>query len=141
YRLSDIASALGESQMKKLNYFLDQRRKIAGYYRESLNDFKAVKLPPDHPGHAYHLFPIWVDPEIRRRVFEFLRSSGIGVQVHYIPLHFHSYYSEKFGYKRGDFPNAERFSAGEISLPIFPSMSERDVDYVVDKLQEAVKFQ
>ncbi len=139
YRLTDLASALGGSQIKKLGGFLDRRREIARLYRKLLGGLKEIKLPPDHPGHAYHLFPIWVDTTIRKYVFEFMRSSGIGVQVHYIPVHFHSYYKDHFSYNEGDFPCAERFSSGEISLPIFPSMSEADVDRVVDTLLEAVR--
>ena len=138
YRLTDVASALGESQMRKLDGFLGARRAIAKLYREALRDCERAKLPPEHPGHAYHLFPIWVDPEVRKRVFTFLRAADIGVQVHYIPIHFHSYYKDHFHYNPGDFPCAERFSAGEISLPIFPSMSEDDVRYVAGKLREAV---
>lgn len=140
YRLSDLASALGESQMKKLDFFVTRRKEIAVCYREALSGMaEDVLLPPDHPGHSYHLFPIWVRTDIRRSVFEALRADGIGVQVHYVPVHLHTYYRERFAFFEGEFPNAETYSAGEISLPIFPDMTEKDVVCVVESLKKALK--
>jgi len=81
-----------------------------------------VETPPAHPGHAYHLYAANFDPAVRKRLFEELRKVGIGVQVHYLPVHLHRYYRERFGWKEGDFPVAERLYGGEISLPLFPSM-------------------
>jgi UDP-4-amino-4,6-dideoxy-N-acetyl-beta-L-altrosamine transaminase len=136
YRLSDVASALGLSQMKRLGAFVARRREIASLYRKALSGEcgLSLKLPPDCPGHSYHLFPVWVRPDIRKRVFESLRQNGIGVQVHYVPVHLHTYYRENFGFKPGDFPRAEEFSSGEISLPIYPDMDDKDVMYVTEKL-------
>jgi dTDP-4-amino-4,6-dideoxygalactose transaminase len=138
YRLTDLASALGWSQLKRIDYFLARRREIAAMYREMLSGVKGAELPPDSPGHAYHLFPIWVNAEKRRDVFLKLRESGIGAQVHYVPLHLHTFYRESFGFMEGQFPNAEAYSAGEISLPIFPDMSNEHVTIVVEKLEEAL---
>ncbi len=135
YRLSDIASVLGESQMKRLGYFVAKRKEIASFYRGALAGVDGVVLPPDHPGHAYHLFPVWVEPRERRRVFEGLRAEGIGVQVHYVPVHLHTYYRERFAFFEGEFPHAERFSAGTMSLPIYPDMTEEDVERVVERLK------
>jgi UDP-4-amino-4,6-dideoxy-N-acetyl-beta-L-altrosamine transaminase len=135
YRLSDMASALGLSQMKRMDAFLSRRRELAALYREALRGApRGLKLPPDSPGHSYHLFPVWVIPEMRKRAFVSLRENGIGVQVHYVPVHLHSYYREKFGFKPGDFPKAEMFSSGEISLPLYPGMDDRDVRFVAEKL-------
>ncbi|MDR1514659.1 MAG: UDP-4-amino-4,6-dideoxy-N-acetyl-beta-L-altrosamine transaminase [Synergistaceae bacterium] len=140
YRLSDVASALGASQIERIERFISRRKEIAALYRKALSHAaKDVKLPPDHPGHAYHLFPIWVSPQIRRPVFEALRSDGIGVQVHYVPVHLHTYYRERFGFAPGDFPKAEEYSAGEISLPIYTDMEDEDVLFVADKLSNAVE--
>lgn len=136
YRLSDIASALGESQMKRLGHFVSRRREIAAQYREALSGVRGVTLPPDHPGHSYHLFPVWVEPDGRRRVFEGLRAAGIGVQVHYVPAHLHTYYRERFAFSEGDFPNTERYSSGTMSLPAFPDMTEKDVRRVSKRLTE-----
>jgi UDP-4-amino-4,6-dideoxy-N-acetyl-beta-L-altrosamine transaminase len=136
YRLSDVASALGLSQMKRLDAFVARRREIAALYRKALSGAggPGLKLPPDCPGHSYHLFPIWVSPCLRKEVFESLRQNGIGAQVHYVPVHLHSYYRENFGFKPGDFPKTEEFSSGEISLPIYPDMDDGDVLYVAEKL-------
>jgi UDP-4-amino-4,6-dideoxy-N-acetyl-beta-L-altrosamine transaminase len=138
YRLSDISCALGESQMKRLDGFVARRREIASMYRERLKNLVAVSLPPDDPGHSYHLFPIHVSPDDHKRVFDFLRKSGIGVMVHYRPVHLHTYYRKNFGHSEGEFPVAEKFSSGAISLPIFPDMDDEHVDFVSQKLTEAV---
>jgi UDP-4-amino-4,6-dideoxy-N-acetyl-beta-L-altrosamine transaminase len=140
YRLSDVASALGQSQLKRIRRFVGRRREIATLYREALagEGAKDIKLPPDHPGHSYHLFPVWVRPGIRRPVFESLRENGIGVQVHYVPVHLHTYYRERFGFSPGDFPKAEAFSAGEISLPVYTDMEDGDVLFVARTLVGAV---
>jgi dTDP-4-amino-4,6-dideoxygalactose transaminase len=138
YRLSDLACALGESQMKRIEHFVARRRELASIYRELLSDVEEVLLPPDHPGHSYHLFPLRVSADIRKEVFGFLREAGIGVQVHYVPLHLHTYYREKFAFSKGAFPLAEAFSAGEISFPLFPDMKDGHVKFAVDKLKLAI---
>jgi dTDP-4-amino-4,6-dideoxygalactose transaminase len=138
YRLNEISCALGESQLKRLGAFVARRREIASLYREKLSGVFGVSLPPDHPGHSYHIFAIWVAPERRNEVFEFLRSAGIGVQVHYVPVHLHAYYRQKFGCKAGDFPVAENFSAGQLSIPMFPDMTDDHVDFVVKKIKESL---
>lgn len=138
YRLNEISCALGISQMKKLDAFVARRRAVAARYRDAFQDTEGVSLPPAHPGHAYHLFPIWVSPTVRKRVFETLRAEGIGVQVHYVPVHLHTYYRKRFGFGPGDFPQAETFSAGEISLPIFPGLSDEQVDFVAERVGRAL---
>jgi UDP-4-amino-4,6-dideoxy-N-acetyl-beta-L-altrosamine transaminase len=138
YRLSDVACALGESQLKRLGQFLARRRELAARYRSALSSICGLVLPPDHPGHSYHLFPVRVDADLRRSVFMSLRDAGIGVQVHYVPLHLHTYYREKFAFIGGEFPNAEVFSAGEISLPLFPEMEDDDIDFVAERLARAL---
>lgn len=143
YRLTDFQCALGLSQLKKLDQFIEKRRNIALRYLERLNDVDAIELPVVTHGcvTGWHLFPIrlrgaWV--EKRREVFEALRSSGIGVQVHYIPVYMHPYY-EQLGYKPGLCPRAEAYSFAEISLPIFPDLSEYDQDRVIDVLRALLK--
>jgi UDP-4-amino-4,6-dideoxy-N-acetyl-beta-L-altrosamine transaminase len=138
YRLSDVACALGSSQLKRLERFVARRREIADRYRQALAGVDGVLLPPDHPGHSHHLFPVRLDSDRRKDVFKSLRDAGIGVQVHYVPLHLHTYYKEKFGFRAGEFPNAEAFSAGEISLPVYPDMDDSDVEFVARNLTLAL---
>ena len=138
YRLTDIASALGSSQMKRLDAFIARRKEIAGLYGELLKDVAGVVLPPNHPGHAHHLFCIRVDAAIRRDVFDRLKQAQLGVQVHYVPVHMYSYYQKNFGFYEGQFPNAELFSAQAISIPIFPEMTDVDVHRVVDEIKGAL---
>jgi UDP-4-amino-4,6-dideoxy-N-acetyl-beta-L-altrosamine transaminase len=139
YRLPDLCCALGTSQMKRLGAFVERRRGIASLYRKSMRDIGGIKLSPDHPGHAYHLFVIRTDPSVRRSVFESLTESGIGVQVHYVPLHLHSYYRKNFGTGEGDFPIAEAYSACAISLPIYHGLSDDGVKYIADRVREAAE--
>ncbi len=135
YRLSDIQCALGTSQMERLDLFLARRKQLAQWYGELLVGVPHVRPAPDHPGHAWHIYPLWVEPALRRQVFEGLREREIGVQVHYPLVSSHPYYVDRYGPQKGSFPEAERISEGEISLPMFPAMEDGDVDRVVDALQ------
>jgi len=125
YRLSDIQCALGASQMERLDDFLARRKQLAQWYGELLVGVPHVRPAPDHPGHAWHIYPLWVEPVLRRQVFEVVSS--------------HPYYVDRYGPQKGSFPEAERISGGEISLPMFPAMEDRDVDRVVDVLKNILE--
>jgi UDP-4-amino-4,6-dideoxy-N-acetyl-beta-L-altrosamine transaminase len=139
YRLSDIHCALGFSQLKRLDAFLARRRELADLYRKHMAGLRGVYQPPALEGHAYHLFPLRVIPELRSALFAHLALHGIRLQVHYPPVPLHPYYKKRFGYKEGDFPEAERFYQGAISLPLFPLMEDTDVERVVDCIAEFYK--
>lgn len=133
YRLTDIQSALGLSQMKRLNDFIEARNTIADRYREMLADTR-VELPPAADvgyRHGYHLFVIQV--ERRKRVFEALRAAQIGVQVHYVPIHHHPI-SRDIGLLPGDLPHCDHYYERAISLPIYPGLSDRDQERTVETL-------
>ena len=132
YRLTDLNCALGLSQMRRLDAFVRRRREIAALYRELLVGVRGLTLPPAHEGHAYHLFPIQVDAEARGPLFAHLVENGIRLQVHYSPVPLHPYYKKRFGYRWGDFPEAERYYRGAISLPMFPLLEDSDVKRVAD---------
>ncbi|MDR1979893.1 MAG: UDP-4-amino-4,6-dideoxy-N-acetyl-beta-L-altrosamine transaminase [Synergistaceae bacterium] len=132
YRLSDIHCALGLSQLKRLDAFVERRRELANLYRGHLSGLRGVYQPPALEGHAYHLFPIRVAPELRGALFAHLAENDVRLQVHYPPVPLHPYYKKRFGYKKGDFPEAERFYEETISLPLFPLMEDADVKRVVD---------
>jgi perosamine synthetase len=141
YRLSDIHSALGRSQLSRLEALVERRGAIAARYRELLADLDRIELPPEAPAgsrHAYHLFVIRHrdGPEARLRMYGGLRERGILAQVHYIPVYHHPYYRERFGYGPGLCPEAERYYDGCLSIPCFPSLSEADQDRVVEAVRE-----
>ena len=139
YRLSDISCALGLSQMKRLDGFVARRREIAALYREELDGVPGLTLPVDKEGHAYHLFPIQVGENQHRPLFEYLWKHDIRLQVHYRPVPLQPYYRERFGYKAGDFPEAERYYRRAMSLPIFPLMEDEDVCRVASCIREFLR--
>jgi UDP-4-amino-4,6-dideoxy-N-acetyl-beta-L-altrosamine transaminase len=137
YRMSDLQAALGASQMERLDAFVARRRELALRYDERLEALpvlRPVVCADANP--AWHLYVVQV--EQRARVFEALRGSGIGVNVHFIPVHRQPYY-ERLGFKAGDFPQAERYYQRAISLPLFPGLSAPDQDRVVNALRQATQ--
>jgi UDP-4-amino-4,6-dideoxy-N-acetyl-beta-L-altrosamine transaminase len=142
YRLTDIQAALGLSQMKRLDAFVTRRRALAARYDDELQNL-ALVIPyqADHSRSAYHLYPIWLRLEhlkaSRREIFESLRNSGIGVQVHYIPVHLQPYY-RKQGFKLGDFPVAERYYEGEITIPLFAAMTDVEQSLVIERISSTL---
>lgn len=139
YRLTDIQCALGISQLKKLDHFITRRRRIAERYNESFKGIAGIRLLPGRKGcvSSWHLYPVRVPG--RAEVFKKLRQSGIGVQVHYAPVYQHPYY-RSLGYEGALCSKAEAFYQGEISLPIFPLLSESDQDKVIEKLKEIMNL-
>ena len=143
YRITDLQAALGFSQLNKLDGFIARRRELAARYDRLLGG-----LPLTLPGlqadaeSAWHLYVVRLRlDEIslsHRHVFEGLRAAGIGVNLHYIPVHLQPYYRE-LGFAPGDYPQAERYYAEAISLPMFPSLSDEQQDYVVGQLQRLLE--
>jgi perosamine synthetase len=144
YRLTDIACALGISQLKKLEANLARRREIVARYAAAFGELPGIGIPPEREGvkSAWHLYPIRVEADKagvdRDRFFRALRAENIGVNVHYIPVHLHSYYRERFGYKGGEYPVAERAYERLISLPLFHGMSDQDVNDVIAAVRKVV---
>jgi UDP-4-amino-4,6-dideoxy-N-acetyl-beta-L-altrosamine transaminase len=144
YRLTDIACALGLRQLSKLESNLARRRQIAAKYNAAMNGMSEISLPfvDEKILPAWHLYPIRLElrslSASRAEIFQALRAENIGVNVHYIPVHLHSYYRERFGYKRGDYPVAESAYDSLISLPMFHGMSDRDVDDVICAVEKVI---
>jgi len=143
YRLSDVQSALGRSQLGRLDAFVERRNAIAGRYREALGDVDALELAPaaqDGWRHGYHLFIVRhrEGAPARRALYDRLRERGILCQVHYVPVYRHPWYAETYGYEAGLCPEAERYYEGCLSLPCFPALTDADQDRVIDELREAV---
>jgi UDP-4-amino-4,6-dideoxy-N-acetyl-beta-L-altrosamine transaminase len=141
YRMTDIQAALGRSQLRRLSDFIARRRAIAARYLDAFGDLDAVTLPAVPPGiePGWHLFVVRVngEPARRRSLFDRLRELGLGVQVHYIPVHWHPYYRD-LGFRRGLCPVAEDYASRAISLPIFPLMTDPEVERVIDTVRLAV---
>jgi perosamine synthetase len=140
YRITDLQCALGASQLTKLPGWIERRRQIASHYDELLEGregIRPLKRLPER-SHVYHLYVVEVDGGARDRVFERLRESGIGCNVHYRPVYLHPYYRERFGYREGLCPVAEAAYERILSLPIFPAMTDTDVERVVDELRKAM---
>ena len=144
YRLTDIACALGISQLKKLEANLACRREIVARYAAAFGELPGIGIPREREGvmSAWHLYPIRVEADMarvnRNRFFRALRAEKIGVNVHYIPVHLHSYYRERFGYEDGEYPVAERAYEELISLPLFHGMSDQDVNDVIAAVRKVV---
>ncbi len=141
FRITDFQCALGLSQMKKLDLFLERRRRIAQEYKKAFAELGLSSQPFEgaDDGHAWHLFVVQLPASAdRRRVFEALREAGIGVHVHYLPVHLHPYYRSRFSYRPGDFPAAEAYYERALTLPIFPAMSESDVGRVIRSVRGAL---
>ncbi|MBF0622958.1 MAG: UDP-4-amino-4,6-dideoxy-N-acetyl-beta-L-altrosamine transaminase [Magnetococcales bacterium] len=140
YRITDIQTALGISQLKRLDDFCERRRSRVARYRQALAELPLSYLEEkEYAQSAWHLFVIQLDLESisldRRTVFEKLREAGIGVNVHYIPVHLQPYY-HTLGFNPGDFPVAEHYYQRAITLPLFPGLSEQDQDTVINALKK-----
>lgn len=140
YRMSDIQAALGVSQLKKMEKFVAKRRKIAAWYESNLSALGSqLHLPflSKNTGSAFHLYVVKIleiCAERRACIFKALRDAGIGVNVHYIPIHLHPFY-RTLGFSTGDYPNAEQNYQQVISLPMYPELSQEEVKYVCDILK------
>ena len=143
YRMNEMQAALGISQMQRLNEFVDKRHRLRERYDLLLDSLPMIKPYQDEDCYsALHLYPIQIDAskttKKRKEIFNKLRENGIGVNVHYIPVHTQPYY-QQLGFKSGDFPNAESYYSNTISLPIFYSMTNKQQDEVVLMLKEIFK--
>ncbi len=143
YRLTDFQCALGMSQLTRLKDWLARRRALAAHYDQSLADLDGVTplTVREDVEHAYHLYVVRVERGgggRRDAVFQAMRARGIGVNVHYIPVHLHPFYHERFGTREGQLPISEQAYGEILTLPLFPRMSEADVDEVVTVLTEAL---
>lgn len=135
--MTDIQASLGIHQLKKLDRFIARRQVLAARYRRAFSDLQEIILPRERPdrNHAYHLYPIRLVPDAlavdRGEFIRRLQDARIGTSVHFIPLHRHPFYTEKFGYSRELFPVAEAIYPCLLSLPLYPKMTDQDADDVI----------
>ena len=146
YRLTDIGCSLGLSQLSKLDRNLARRREIAACYNEALRDLPGIVLPnvKKEVSPAWHLYPIRLNRSSfrvgRTEIFAALRGENIGVNVHYIPVHTHPFYRQRFGYLGGEYPVAEAAYETLISLPMFHGMSDNDIENVIEAVSKVARY-
>jgi len=138
YRLTDIQCALGISQLKKLEKYIERRRELVNIYNKKLVEIDKIILPVEKPyvKSSWHIYYIRLkDSKRRKNIFEELQKSNIGVQVHYIPVYLQPYYQKNFGYKIGDCPKAEEYYKSTITLPLYPKMMNSEIQYIINILE------
>ena len=142
YRITDFQAALGISQLKKLDAFIDKRNEMALMYNELLANIHAITLPvtKNNVRHAWHLYTILLDESIDRDdFFKYMRSANIGVNLHYIPVYRHSYYVNTYNINKDDYPVSENVFKRIITLPLFPKMEPYELKYIVDAIKRYVE--
>lgn len=145
YRMTDMQAALGYSQLQKLDFFKKRRREIVAKYNNAFAGVKFLKTPaePVNVSSCFHLYAIQIDftalGKTRTQVMQELREKGIGTQVHYIPVPTQPFYKETYGYKDGDYPAAEKYYEQELSLPLYPGLSDEDVECVIEAVKNVIK--
>ena len=145
FNMTDIQASLGIHQLRRIEENLKIRERIWRRYNEAFADIPEIITPAEEEGirHARHLYTILLDIDRlridRNRFIELLKAENIGAGIHYIALHLHSFYRKTFGYKRGDFPNAEYVSDRTVSLPLSPKMTDQDVEDVIRAVRKVVE--
>lgn len=145
YRMTDMQAALGYSQLGKLSSFRERRQHIVNQYNKAFVDIPYIKIPYNNTKlvSCFHLYVLQIDFErlgkSRKDFMKELENREIGTQVHYIPVHTQPYYKTHYGYKTGDYPIAERYYARALSIPLYPALSDVDVQKVIDTVREIVQ--
>ncbi|HOB43303.1 MAG TPA: UDP-4-amino-4,6-dideoxy-N-acetyl-beta-L-altrosamine transaminase [Bacillota bacterium] len=139
YRMTDIQAALGVSQLKKIDSFIERRNEIATCYIRALSDMAWLDLPVTMDGvtHGWHLYTVLLNGIERNTLFSYLKERGIGVNVHYIPIYRFSYYQKHHPLNVKNFPNTEDVFNRILTLPLYPGMKDEDVVYVSEQLHRA----
>jgi dTDP-4-amino-4,6-dideoxygalactose transaminase len=144
YNMTDVQAAMGLVQLGKVDHMSAARRRIATRYNEAFSGVEQLQTPTviaDRES-AWHLYPLRIRPELlkitRDEFIIALKKRGVGASVHFIPLHLHPYYGRVFGYRAGDLPRSEAEYKRYLSLPLFPGMRDRDIEYVIEKVLDVV---
>jgi dTDP-4-amino-4,6-dideoxygalactose transaminase len=144
YNMTDIQAALGIHQLHRLDGFVRRRQQIAGRYNEAFSDLPEIHLPTQLPGrnHTFHLYPIRLNRDLlqlsRSEFIDELRTRKIGASVHFIPLHRHPLYRDRYGYRPEQFSVAEQLYQGLLSLPLYPEMTDHDVADVIEAVRDII---
>jgi dTDP-4-amino-4,6-dideoxygalactose transaminase len=144
YNMTDIQAAIGLCQLKKLATFQERRREVVRRYQEAFRNEDALELPVERPEveHAWHLYVLRLRPEVLRigrdEVIDELTARNIGTSVHFIPIHLHPFYRNKYGWKPGSFPVAFENFERMLSLPLHARLSDEDVTDVIEAVRDIV---
>lgn len=138
YNLTDLQSSIGLCQLRKLDGFIKRKMGISDYYTEKLSAIEGIRtIEYDNLGKSsFHLYPIILEDYPRDKFIEEMKEKGIGLSVHFIPLHLQEFYKKTFGYVGGEFPNTEEVYRKIVSLPIYPSLTSSEVDYIINSIKE-----
>ena len=142
YNMSDISASYGIWQLKQINDWHRKRTRIAKTYINELKNIDGIVCPKadTYDGNAWHLFVIQIDRTkwniSRNKIIELLNDKGIGLSVHYKPIHMLDYYQKKFGYKPSDFPRSKSLFESVISIPLYPNLTEKETSYIIDSIRE-----
>ena len=142
YNMTDIAASFGLEQLTHVDVWHTRRLEIVKYYNDNLSSIEGLILPRHTCGkvHAWHLYVIKIIPDMwkinRNQLIDKINEKGIGTSVHYIPVHMHSYYTKKYGFKHGDFPVAKEFSERVITLPLYPNMTDNQTQYIIQIMND-----
>jgi dTDP-4-amino-4,6-dideoxygalactose transaminase len=145
YNMTDIQASLGIHQLNKLNGFIERRQEISYHFDEAFQGMDEIETPIRHQdrNHVYHLYVIQPDPDKltidRSQFIEKLKELNIGTSVHFIPVHLHPFYRKTYGYEKGNLPNAEKIFDRMISLPLYPAMTDNDVQDVISAVKSITK--
>lgn len=142
WRMSNITAALGVSQMKKLNEAIEMRRKNADYLTKKLSEIDGI-VPSTAPNGYYHVYQMYTikveeGKEKRDAVRQHLTEKGIGTKIYFEPVHLTHFYRKKFGYKGGELPATEKLSEHVLALPMYPTLTREEMDYMLDSIKEFI---
>ncbi|MDL0119327.1 DegT/DnrJ/EryC1/StrS family aminotransferase [Halobacterium salinarum] len=141
YNVTDLQAALGLAQLNRIEELKQRRDEIIAQYDDTLDEFAGIRTPPEpvESTPMYHLYAVEIRDGFgceRREFVNAMHAENIGVQVHYVPLHFHPFFQKEFGYQRGMFPKTERVYEGLVSLPLHPEMDDEDVEDVITAVRK-----
>ncbi len=141
YNMDNIHAAILNEQMKKLPSMLERRKEIYRIYQDAFSGAEGIELHDIRPeaAHACHIITVLVDPGKRDRVMSGMQDRGIGMSINFHPVHLMTYYRERFGYKEGDFPNAEEIGSRTLTIPFYPKLKDDEIEYVIESLLDIVK--
>jgi dTDP-4-amino-4,6-dideoxygalactose transaminase len=146
FNMTDMQASIGIHQLRKMSKMQKRREQLAARYNDAFDNVPEIDTTKvkEHVKHAWHLFPIFINSNLlkidRAQFIDALRAENIGTSVHFIPLHLHPYYKDTFGFKRGDFPVAEDLYDREISIPLYPAMTDDDLSDVLKAIEKIVSF-